>query len=164
MNRTAPSLHATIKLHKPNTPIRPIINWKNAPAYKLEKQLTKTPHNYLNLPYMYNVRITIHCKDKRLEFSIHRKPTDWYYKSSCHPYEHKLSGIKYLLNRLNTYPTRRKSKQIGKNNIKILQKNEYNTHLLEKPLSQPQKQNIHEDPKHHKTKWATFTYCGKEDK
>jgi hypothetical protein len=22
--------------------------------------------------------------------------------------------------------------------------------------------NIHEDPKHHKTKWATLTYCGKE--
>jgi hypothetical protein len=41
MNPTAPSLHATIKLHKPNTPIRPIINWKNAPPYELAKQLTK---------------------------------------------------------------------------------------------------------------------------
>jgi hypothetical protein len=26
MNPTAPNLHGTIKLHKPNTPIRPIIN------------------------------------------------------------------------------------------------------------------------------------------
>jgi hypothetical protein len=38
-----------IKLHKPNTPITPIINWKNAPAYELTNQLTKTLHNYLNL-------------------------------------------------------------------------------------------------------------------
>jgi regulator of PEP synthase PpsR (kinase-PPPase family) len=52
---------------------------------------------------------------------------------------------------------------LEKNTIKsILQKNEYNTNLLEKPLSQPQKQNIHKESKHHKTKWATFTYCGKE--
>jgi hypothetical protein len=50
-----PSPHATIKLHKPNTPIRPIINWKNAPAYELAKQLTRTLHNYLKLPYTYNV-------------------------------------------------------------------------------------------------------------
>jgi hypothetical protein len=31
----------------------------------------------------------------------------------------------------------------------ILQKNEYNTNILQKPLSQPQKQYIQEDPKHH---------------
>jgi hypothetical protein len=55
MNPTAPSIHATIKLHKPNTPIRPIINWKNAPAYEIAKKLSKALHNYLNLPYTYNV-------------------------------------------------------------------------------------------------------------
>jgi sugar (pentulose or hexulose) kinase len=55
MNLTAPDLHATIKLHKHNTPIRPIINWKNAPTYKLAKQLSKTLHNYLQLPQTYNV-------------------------------------------------------------------------------------------------------------
>jgi hypothetical protein len=36
------------------------------------------------------------------------------------------------------------------------------TNLFEKLSSQPQKQNVHEDPKHHKIKWATFTCCGKE--
>jgi hypothetical protein len=55
MNPMAPCMHATIKLHKPNTPIRPIINWKNAPAYEIAKKLSKTLHNYLNLPYTYNV-------------------------------------------------------------------------------------------------------------
>jgi hypothetical protein len=61
MNPTAPSLHGTIKLHKPNTPIRPKINRKNAPAYELVKKLTKALHNYLNLPYTYNV-----CKSNHL--------------------------------------------------------------------------------------------------
>jgi hypothetical protein len=42
MNPKAPSLKAATKLHKSNIRIRPIINWKNAPAYELAKQLTKT--------------------------------------------------------------------------------------------------------------------------
>jgi hypothetical protein len=42
MNPTAPILHATIKLHTHNTPIRPIINWTNAPEYKLAKHLAIT--------------------------------------------------------------------------------------------------------------------------
>jgi hypothetical protein len=37
MNATVPSLHATIKLHKPNISIRTIINWKKASAYELAK-------------------------------------------------------------------------------------------------------------------------------
>jgi hypothetical protein len=56
----SPEPAATIKLHKPNTPIRPLIKWKNAPAYELEKQLTKTLQKYLNLPYTYNVRYFNH--------------------------------------------------------------------------------------------------------
>jgi hypothetical protein len=47
--------------------------------------------------------ITIHQKNKKLEFSIQRKPsqTDIIIpNNSCHIYEHKLSGIKCLLNRL----------------------------------------------------------------
>jgi hypothetical protein len=43
------------KLHKPNMPIRTIINWKNAPTYKIAKKLIKTLHSDLNLPYTYNV-------------------------------------------------------------------------------------------------------------
>jgi hypothetical protein len=42
MNPVAPALHATIKLHNPNKPIRPIINWKGSPAYEIAKELTKT--------------------------------------------------------------------------------------------------------------------------
>jgi hypothetical protein len=57
MNPIAPNLRAIIKLHKQNTPIRPIINLRNAPAYQLAKQLTKTLHNYLQLQYTYNIHL-----------------------------------------------------------------------------------------------------------
>jgi hypothetical protein len=60
MNPTAPILHTTIKLHKHNTPIRPIINWTNAPAYKLAKYLAITLHKYLQLTYTYNVENTMY--------------------------------------------------------------------------------------------------------
>jgi hypothetical protein len=43
-----------------NTPIRTIINWKNAPAYELAKHLSKTLHSCLYLPCTYNVRNSIH--------------------------------------------------------------------------------------------------------
>jgi hypothetical protein len=67
------------------------------------------------------------------------------------------------INGLCTYPITTESKQTEKSTVKdILQRNEYNTMLLEKLPSQPQKQNIHEDPKDHKVKWSTFAYCGKE--
>jgi hypothetical protein len=56
MNPASPSLHATIKLHKPNMPIRPVINWRNEPSYELAKHLTKTLHNHLHLPYTYNIQ------------------------------------------------------------------------------------------------------------
>jgi hypothetical protein len=59
MNTIAPNLYATIKLHKENKPIRPIINWKNAPVYELAKQLSKTLHNYLQLPYTHNIQNSI---------------------------------------------------------------------------------------------------------
>jgi hypothetical protein len=69
MNPTAPKFHATIKLHKENTPIRPIINWRNAPAYELAKTTNKnitqlrTPTEYIQHPKL--------CTPD-LGFTIHR--------------------------------------------------------------------------------------------
>jgi hypothetical protein len=60
MNPIAPNLYTTIKLHKDNKPIRQMINWKNAPVYELAKQISKTLHNYLQLPYTHNIRNSIH--------------------------------------------------------------------------------------------------------
>jgi hypothetical protein len=59
MNPIAQNLHATIKLHKQNTPIRPIINWKKCPCIRISKTTIKTLSNYLQLPYTYNVQNSV---------------------------------------------------------------------------------------------------------
>jgi hypothetical protein len=99
-----------------------------------------------------------------LQFSIYRKPTQTgiiIRNSSCHPYEHKLSGINYVLNRLHIYPITKRAKEAEINTIRNILLNEYNTNLIEKPPF-PQNQNTCTDPQHHKTKWATFTYSSTE--
>jgi hypothetical protein len=56
MNSKAPNVHATIKLHKQNTPIRPVVNWKNSPAYNLAKFVTNALKETLDLPFTYNIK------------------------------------------------------------------------------------------------------------
>jgi hypothetical protein len=55
------------------------------------------------------------------------------------PYEHKISGINYLVNRLNTQPITKKAKEKEPNIIrKTVQNNEYNVNSASKqnsPLS-----------------------------
>jgi hypothetical protein len=72
---------------------------------------------------------TIHRQKNKLKFSIYRKPTQTDIiipNDSCHPYEHKWSGINYLLNRLHTYPITEEAKDTEVNTIKnILQNNGY---------------------------------------
>jgi hypothetical protein len=60
MNPTAPNLHATLRVHKYNTPIRQTINWTNDPAYELPKQVSKLLHSYLQLAHTYDIRNSIH--------------------------------------------------------------------------------------------------------
>jgi hypothetical protein len=65
--------------------------------------------------------IGIHRKDKNLQYSIYRKPTQTDIiipKNSCYPYEHKLSGINYLLRWLHTYPITNKAKDTEINIIR----------------------------------------------
>jgi hypothetical protein len=72
--------------------------------------------------------LTIHHENKNLQFSIYQKPTQIDIiipNSSCHPYKHKLSGTKYLLNQLHTYPITEKAKDIEENTIKNILYNEY---------------------------------------
>jgi hypothetical protein len=56
MNPLAPNIRALIKLHKPNAPIRPIVNWQHAPAYKLARYISEKLKAILELPYTFNVR------------------------------------------------------------------------------------------------------------
>jgi hypothetical protein len=58
MNPTAPRLHGTIKLHKEGNPIRPVVNWKNSPGYKLATHLTKILKETIQLPNAFNIQNT----------------------------------------------------------------------------------------------------------
>jgi hypothetical protein len=59
----APKLNALIKLHKVNLPIRPVVNYKNAPTYHIAKFLAKWLKQNMDLPYKYNIDSTIHCAE-----------------------------------------------------------------------------------------------------
>ena len=55
MNPSAPSFKGLIKIHKPDQPIRPVVNWRKAPAYNLSKMFTKTINQLTPLPYAFNI-------------------------------------------------------------------------------------------------------------
>jgi hypothetical protein len=60
MNPVAPTIRGMLKIHKADAPIRPVINWRNAPAYKLAKVVTKRLQMYVPLPYTFNEKNSIH--------------------------------------------------------------------------------------------------------
>jgi hypothetical protein len=51
-------IRGLIKIHKTDYPIRPIVNWKEAPAYKLVTMLTKKLGILIPLPYILNIKNT----------------------------------------------------------------------------------------------------------
>ena len=53
-NPTQPTLNALLKLHKPDIPIRPVVNNRNAPAHKTAMRLNTILNNHLHLKYHYN--------------------------------------------------------------------------------------------------------------
>jgi hypothetical protein len=59
LNPTAPKIRALIKIHKEDSSIRPVVNWKNAPAYKLARSLVKKLQTNVPLPYAFNIKNTI---------------------------------------------------------------------------------------------------------
>ena len=50
-----PTLKAQLKLHKTDIPIRPVINNRTAPSYKLAKHLNKILNQYIAFNNYYNV-------------------------------------------------------------------------------------------------------------
>jgi len=59
LNPSAPTMKGLIKIHKPDQPIRPIVNWRNAPAYKLSKLFIQKINHLTPLPYSFNTKNTI---------------------------------------------------------------------------------------------------------
>ena len=58
MNPSVPTIKGLIKIHKPKHPIRPVVNWRNAPAYKLAGLLTREIKRLAPPPHTYNISNT----------------------------------------------------------------------------------------------------------
>jgi hypothetical protein len=56
MNPDAPNIRGLPKVHNEGCPIRPIINWQSAPAYKLAKHLNQLIQLYIPLPNAFNIK------------------------------------------------------------------------------------------------------------
>ena len=55
MNPTPPNIRGLPKIHKIENPIRPIVNWRDAPAYKMAKSLNKLIQLHIPLPNAFNI-------------------------------------------------------------------------------------------------------------
>jgi hypothetical protein len=60
LNTSAPSIKGLIKIHNPTQPNRPVVNWRNAPAYKPAKLFTQKINQLTPLPYSFNIKNTKH--------------------------------------------------------------------------------------------------------
>ena len=69
MQPKAPVLNALIKTHKPNMPIRPVVNNTHAPTHKLARHINKMICNWQILPNTFNTKnsIGIACELKNLK-------------------------------------------------------------------------------------------------
>ena len=56
LNPSSPKLRASTKIRKVNYPIRPIVNYKTAPAYKVKKKLNSILKINLIIPNKYNIK------------------------------------------------------------------------------------------------------------
>jgi hypothetical protein len=72
-NPTPPTLNAQLKLHKPNIPIRPVVNNKNAPAYKTAKTLNDILKQCLCLDNRYNIINSTSLANDIVKLSINNK-------------------------------------------------------------------------------------------
>jgi len=61
------SMKGLPKIRKVNSPITPVINWQNAPAYKLVKLLSKLLQLHVPLPKFFNVKNSLHLMNNSVE-------------------------------------------------------------------------------------------------
>ena len=115
--------------------------------------------------------ISIFKDNDTIQFKIYRKPTTTDILipfDSNHPFEQKLSAVRYLANRLITYPLTHTHKTHEYETIcQILHTNKYHPSILDKIISSINtKKHTSQDTSQtkHKNKFATFTYIGKQTK
>jgi hypothetical protein len=96
------------------------------------------------------IDITIENKNNTLIFDIYRKPTPTdiiIRNDSCHPTEHKHSAIRYMINRMNTYPISTENKHKETQLIStILHNNGYSPQtFIQKKSQQKRKPTLHKN-------------------
>ncbi|XP_049831381.1 uncharacterized protein LOC126272518 [Schistocerca gregaria] len=64
MNPTAPRLRSQPKTHKENCPIRPIVNSRNSPSYKLNNKLLAMLNTYYTFENKFSIKNTYELIDK----------------------------------------------------------------------------------------------------
>jgi len=112
--------------------------------------------------------ITIHRAPLNREYAIYRKPTftDTIIPyNSNHPNQHKYSTLKFLYNRINTYDLHEDYYNAEVTTIhNILNNNAFpiHPHPPQPPPNTNRKQLTNTHTQTPETKWATFTYIGKE--
>jgi regulator of PEP synthase PpsR (kinase-PPPase family) len=132
------------------TDINQVLNEFNTATPSLPFTVEHESDNKINF-----LDLTIKKDDGKFSFEIYRKPTCTDIiipHDSCHPTEQKLSAIRYLHNRNNTYLTDDENKQKEQTIInQILHNNQYNQLSTTKYTRQKPSTHIHNRKQ---VKWA----------
>jgi hypothetical protein len=59
LNPDTPLLRGLVKVHKKDLPVRPIVNYRSAPCYRLAKMFSEKLKTYIPLPYIYNIQNSV---------------------------------------------------------------------------------------------------------
>ena len=125
LNPSIPTIRGLLKIYKETAPVRPIINWKNAPGYKLAKALIKILQTHIPLPYAFNVKNTAHLvsglaiipcdRDMKLASfwcyeHVHKCSNQWTPKNYWHSMSEQLLQWKYETKRYQTYKNHHRPK------------------------------------------------------
>jgi len=60
-------IRVLIKIHKADSPIRPRVNWKDAPAFNLARTLARNLETFIPLPCVFNIKNTIQLMNDLLD-------------------------------------------------------------------------------------------------
>jgi hypothetical protein len=113
-NPQPPTLNALPKLHKKDIPIRPLVNFKSAPSYKISKLILQQLQTLIELPNKYNVKNSTELinkinntqiteKSKIYSFDIKNLYTNIPIKETINIIENKLKDINSTTDNIKYY-------------------------------------------------------------
>jgi hypothetical protein len=131
--------------------------------FTFEPEFNNKKLNFLDL--------TLERKQYSISPSVYRQPTTtdtMIHNNSCHPYEHKLAGINFIMNRIMKYPmSQQKTNEEIAIGQQLLNANGYNYIDIKEEINKKKCNNsksIQYEKKELtiKEKRSTFTYVGKD--